>query len=101
MARYKMPYSVIVDTTKASLVWHEDTRWDGSNNISVATGSQWEHQTLYRSAKGHFYLECSSNWQGSLSTAAWIQPQEAAVWLVLNNHATPADIAIYAEDIEE
>ena len=26
----------------------EDRNWDGHNMISAATGSQWEHETLYR-----------------------------------------------------
>ena len=37
----------VVDTSRAKSSWEEATRWDGNNNISKATGSQWEHETLH------------------------------------------------------
>src|SRR5690606_26064843 len=32
----------------------EDRDWNGSNWISVATGSQWHHEELYRTAGGRW-----------------------------------------------
>ena len=34
----------------------EDTDWDGSNEISVNTGSQWDHQCLYRTSADKWVL---------------------------------------------
>lgn len=86
MARYQMEDGTVIDTKNAIAHWDEDTRWDGHNHISVATGSQWSHQTLYRSKKGRFYLECASQWQGSAPHAEWVSPQEACRWLLANGH---------------
>ena len=44
--------------------WGEDTRWDGSNHVSIATGSQWDHEQLYQTAGGRFVLYRWSQWQG-------------------------------------
>ena len=52
------------DASKAE-EWDEDTRWDGNNHISIATGSQWHHERLYRTAGGVWIMHSSSNNQGS------------------------------------
>jgi hypothetical protein len=101
MARYKMDDETIVNTDKARQEWKEDTRWDGRNHISVATGSQWEHETLYLSAKGRYYLEHWSNYQGSTPNARWVEVTEAAAWLLLNNHDIPEDLQEAADKAEE
>ena len=36
--------------------YDEDTRWDGSNHVSVATGSQWDHEMLYRTPQDRWVL---------------------------------------------
>jgi hypothetical protein len=64
MSKYRIE-NTIVDTDRAKKSWDEDTRWDGHNHISKATGSQWEHEKLYRSRKGRYYVEHTSQWQGS------------------------------------
>lgn len=38
--------------------------WNGSNHISQATGSQWEHESLLRTAGGWWVLHRWSQWQG-------------------------------------
>lgn len=100
MARYDIEGS-IVDTSKASQCWEEATYFDGRNQISVNTGSQWEHQTLYRSRKGRYYMISSSQWQGSTDAAEWVSPQEATRWLLLNKEELPADLKEYEEAIVE
>ncbi len=45
------------DASKAQ-AWEERTEWDGSNHISLATGSQWDHERLYRTAKGEWTVQC-------------------------------------------
>lgn len=64
---------------------------DGRNYISRATGSQWEHETLYRTAKGRWVLRQSSDWQGSRETWGEIDAATAAEWLVTNGHDAAAD----------
>lgn len=104
MSRYRMDNGAIVDTTKASKSWDEATYWDGHNHISKATGSQWDHQTLYRSRRGSYYLEHTSAYQGTRPHVEWVSPQEATRWLLTNDYdvdAMPADLIEHAEDLVE
>lgn len=106
MARYRMGDGTVVDTEKASSSWEEDTRWDGRNHISVATGSQWHHQRLYRSRKGRYYIEHESQYQGSTPSVEWVSPEEACRWLVANDHNPededfPVDLRELVEQVTE
>ncbi len=101
MSKYTMDDGRIVDTTKAKQSWDEDTRWNGNNHISCATGSQWEHETLYLSSKGRYYVEHTSQWQGSTPHAFYVSPSEAAHWLLANGESLPADLEHFAEQICE
>lgn len=101
MSTYQMDDGTVVDTDRAVSSWSEDTRWDGSNHISRATGGQWEHQRLFRSRKGRFYLESWSDWQGSTPHAEWISDREAAAWLATNGHMIPEYLAAEAEAVIE
>lgn len=92
---------VIVDTEKAAQKWEEDTFWNGNNHISKATGDQWTHQTLYRSAKGRYYIEYHSQWQGSVDHAEFIDEERAAFWLIQNSHELPAELEQYADQFCE
>src|SRR3972149_6322249 len=78
--------------------WDEKSRFDGNNYISCATGSQWEHETLYRTAGGRWILEHSSQWQGSRDEWTEISARDAARWLSRNGHhdAHPACAEQYA-----
>ena len=100
MAKYRID-DVIVDTNSATGVWDEDTYWDGRNYISKPTGSQWEHQTLYRSAKGRYYLLHHSQWQGSRSHAEFVPAYEAAAWMLANGHELPDELATHADQMLE
>ena len=101
MARYRIE-NTIVDTDNASMHWDEATVWNGNNWISKATGSQWEHETLYRSRKGRYYVEHTSQWQGRLPTAEWISPQEAVRWLLTNDYpVTNDDLLEFVDEITE
>ena len=73
------------NATKAK-EWEEDTDWDGSNNISCATGSQWDHEILYRTAGGTYVLHHWSQWQGSRPQYKEISAADAAAWLSRNNY---------------
>jgi hypothetical protein len=96
-----MSDGTVVDTENASQHWDEATRWNGNNHISVATGSQWEHQTLYRSRRGRYYIEHTSQWQGSTPSAEWVSNEEAARWLLANELEVPAELAEVAEQVSE
>ena len=84
--RYQMDGGTVVDTDNASASWAEATRWDGHNHISMATGSQWDHQRLHRSRRGRYWIECTSQWQGRGPHAEWLSPQAACRWLLANGH---------------
>jgi hypothetical protein len=70
------------DTTAE--VFKEQTWHDGRNFISKATGSQWEHESIYRTKGGRFILNHWSNYQGSQETYREISNEEAAVWFSRN-----------------
>ena len=75
----------------------EDSTWDGSNHISMATRSQTEHEKLYRTASGKWVLHSWSQWQGTIATYEVVSDKYAAKWLVTNGH----DSEIVAEEIAE
>jgi len=101
MARYRMEDGTVLDTQNASQSWREARDHDGSNWISRATGSQWIHETLYRSRRGRYYLERTSQWQGSRPSAEWISHRAAASWLLANEHEVPEDLVKEAEEVSE
>jgi hypothetical protein len=101
MSKYKMSDGTIVDTGNASLFWKEQTRWNGNNHVSLNTNSQWDHQKLYRSRKGRYYLEYWSQWQGSTPHAEWISNEEAARWLILNEEGLPEELESLEEMVTE
>lgn len=103
MPRYRIE-SMIVDTEKCSARWDERTVFDGRNHISVPTGSQWEHQELFRSKRGRYYIVHSSDWQGARAHAEFVSPQEACRWLLENSYGgkeIPADLVEYIDDVVE
>jgi hypothetical protein len=69
--------------------WDESCIWDGRNQISNATGSQWDHQRLYRTKTGRWIINGWSQWEGSLETWTEISPVDAAMWFARNGHAAP------------
>lgn len=80
--------------------WDEATRFDGCNNISCATRSEWAHEALYRTAGGRWVLRAWSQWQGACETYRAVTEHEAAVWLVENEHEAPASLAGHIESLE-
>lgn len=101
MATYRMDDGTVVKTENATESWDEATRWDGNNHISKATGSQWVHETLYKSRKGRYYVVHESQWQGSTPHAEWVSNHEAARWLLNNEHELPDDLAPLEEEVSE
>lgn len=73
------------DADKAEC-FKEETFWDGSNHISKATGSQWNHEALYRTASGKWVKNSYSQFQGTTETYEIISPAEAGEWFVKNEY---------------
>ena len=101
MATYRMSDGTVVKTENATQTWSEATYFDGRNRISKATGTQWNHQRLYRSRKGRYYLESTSQWQGSRGSAEWVSKEEAARWLLANDEELPAELQALEEQVSE
>lgn len=68
--------------------WDEGSRWNGQNHISLATGAQWDHERLYRTAGGIYVIYRWSQWQGSTPSYEGITPADAARWLSVNGHTS-------------
>jgi hypothetical protein len=104
MARFKMDSGGIVDTENATKGWKERQRHDGQNWISLATGSQWEHETLYRSRKGRYWKEHRSQYQGSTPYAEWVSNRDALAWLLVNEYdgsEIPEELRKIEEEVSE
>jgi len=101
MPKYRMSDGVIVNTDNAKQSWQENTYWNGSNHISVATGSQWEHEQLYKSRKDRYYVVRTSQMQGSAAYAEWLIPEEAAKWLLMNEEELPTDLVALEDEVCE
>ena len=99
--KYKMHDGTFTDTSKALSKWEEGTRFDGRNNVSLATGTQWEHETLYLSSRGRYYIERGSQWAGSIGSAEYISETDAVRWLMQNEQTIPALFQGLASSITE
>lgn len=92
------------DKSKAAS-FEESSFWDGHNLISRATGSQWHHQTLWRTASLRWVLESYGQWQGSRDTYEEVTDTEAAQWFMRNQYEDadiPDDLlAILSPDIKK
>lgn len=83
----------------AANLFPEDKEWSGTNLISSNTGTQWEHQAVYRTARGRWVLCAYSDYQQSPPTYTFIDDDTARDWLTRNSH----DEAVikYFGEIEE
>lgn len=84
--------------------YDEETYHDGSNFISKSTGSQWEHEILFRTAAGKFILNSWSNFQGRPEKYEIVSKEFAAEWFVKNEYATeniPEELKEYVDNMEE
>jgi hypothetical protein len=96
-----MEDGTVVNTDKARQSWDEATYWNGHNHISKATGSQWNHETLYESRKGRFYKVWWSQYEGTASRAEWLDEHEAVRWLLHNEQEVPGGLQHLVEEVEE
>ena len=74
------------DADKAS-TWGEGEVRDGNNRISLATGSQWRHERLYRTPGGRYIIKKWSTGEG-IDEYELVDAATAAAWLVRNKVET-------------
>lgn len=67
--------------------FNEKLIWDGDNQISKVTGSQWAHEIIYRTSGGKWILSCWSELQVSRETYEMISNQDAAAWFIINEYS--------------
>lgn len=87
------------DASRAE-AWVEGQRHDGSNFVSLATGSEWAHEELYRTASGRWVLHSWRAEDGAPREYRAIEPIEAAIWLVRNETAIPPELADLVAGLE-
>jgi len=66
--------------------WGEGTRWDGSNNVSLATGVYSDHEELLRTAQGRWVIHSWSQWVSAPDSWRYIDADTARQWLIANEH---------------
>lgn len=64
--------------------FREDTETNGSNFISVQTGSEWDHETLLRTSGGKWVLRTHSQRQGVMDCYYYMTDDQAREWLIRN-----------------
>ena len=101
MTRYRMDDGTVIETDNATQSWEEASDHDGSDLISRATGSQWAHETIYRSRKGRYYVEHTSNYRERRPHVEWVSPEEAARWLLHQGHDLPEGLARLESEVME
>jgi hypothetical protein len=87
--------------TETAVKFMESTRWNGKNHISRATGSQWNHETIYYTKGGRWILYQSSEWEGSLPSYEELAESDAVKWLINNEHTDPDDVKALPKTIAD
>lgn len=72
-----------------ALRFEEHTWFDGHNHVGSITGSQYDHQVLYRTEGKRWVRYCWSQWQGSPESYDYLTDAAAREWL-LRNHQDEA-----------
>jgi hypothetical protein len=91
MTVYTMNDGKDVNTEHAVQVWNELTIHHESIHFGAATGYSTDHQKLYRSNRGCFWLEY---WSDSVAEkrARYLSSAEAVRWLRNNHCELPDDL---------
>lgn len=71
---------------EGAVKFSEAVTWDGHNWISVATGSQFDHEEIVHTRRGGFLLHYWSQWEGVCERYERISAETVAQWLVDNQH---------------
>jgi hypothetical protein len=70
----------------AATRYKEEAWWNGQNHISKATGSQWDHEALYRTRTGRWVLHTWSQRQSSQESWNLVDDATATRWLIAHGH---------------
>lgn len=62
----------------------EGTAWDEANTISLATGTAWDSEALWRTAQGRWVLHEWARRDGDTETWRYIDDEQARDWLLRN-----------------
>lgn len=85
----------VIDEQERLIGWFDDAkaekfeevaRFDGQNYISTATGSEWNHEELYRTVAGRWVLHWWSQYAGAPDRYRFITGDEAREWLMKQEH---------------
>lgn len=78
------------------------THWDGSNSISIITGSQWVDEYLFRTKGGQWVLNHdASRYRNGPDTYVFITADEARDWLIRSENNDAAVERLFGELPEE
>lgn len=66
--------------------YNEDTYYQGRNEVSRATGTPWDHETLYRTQHGRWVLNTWGDRQGTPEAWRYTDAATAKSWLLRNHH---------------
>lgn len=84
---------LLYDTASAVESWNEQTEFNGSSQVSLATDSQWNHEALHRTAKGRYFVHWWSDWRRPSDNLRPLTEIQAAEWLVRNRYDLPAELS--------
>lgn len=71
--------------------YEEGTDFDGRNEISMATGDRFLHQSLFKTVGGSWVLMKWSQWAGQQTTYELVTDEEAQKWLIQNGYFDDVD----------
>jgi len=90
MASFLMDDGTMIDTARATQVWHNTPDEDGIPPTCTH---------LYRHATGTYYLAPVVN-EFAHETAQWLSRYQAAVWLRRKGYTLPTDLADWDKAME-
>lgn len=99
MAKFALSGGIVVDTETALNKWEEASEWDGAFRISRNVGEPFQHETLYKTKRGTYFVVRRTQFHGSGTRAERLSPKEAATWLTLNDHTLLEDLKEFEEEI--
>jgi hypothetical protein len=84
----------------AATAFREGTYWDGNNHVSLATGSQWDHEWLYYTPSGLWVLSRYSG-HGNPTTHEEVNEATAIDWLARMDRHDDAGLSALPGEIRE
>ena len=71
----------------SAIQFMQATYWNGNNQVSRATGSQFEDENLFLTKGKRWILIHDTVYAGREAVVQMITPQEAAEWLIVNEYS--------------